>query len=654
VGDPFEASVLLAVAFVALLAVICRPLTADGTEDRGDGLGVVRIPRPTKTPSTRPRTWAFLLAVVVLTVALVGLRNPSLFGGYQTLVRLLGVAVTGSPTRTASLVERIHPTLTFLIALYFLALAAVMRGDVGRRWVLAAHAVLYLATNIVLQAGIVGLAVGVSPLARPFGFESLVLDLVLGALVNARAIFTTFVLPRGTALAKTRPAYRWDTVLALCTFLSVVCLAVIAFSWLALQPADDFGHVLLPIYGATLIFVLSPLLLLPFGPVSGQRPSPRYDLPIDVITPAYNEAAGIEATLASIDRAALRYGGPVRIFVSNDGSSDDTESLALAAIARLRAAEGFVISAPNSGKARALNRALARTSAPVVVRIDGDCEMGVDALGYTAGWFADPSIGSVGALMMPRDNVNSWFHKLRGLECLFQFGLARRGAEVVDGMIVIPGTYTAFRRSPAVAMGGFVDGMNGEDSELTMQLGRMGYRAVLDPRVRCFEDVPPTVGEFLEQRTRWNRGGLHVAARHSPARSGLAGPRVWLWLVRRMFTWLSIVLGLIGPVYLSLTALLEPDSRRTVVTIAALYVLAAGLYLAVSVVLCAYYRQWRLLPWILTWYPFALLRRVAMLEALLSLPVRPLPRLRRPAQAVVPDIGAGPDEPERLGVMTGD
>jgi hypothetical protein len=114
------------------------------------------------------------------------------------------------------------------------------------------------------------------------------------------------------------------------------------------------------------------------------------------------------------------------------------------------------------------------------------------------------------------------------------------------------------------------------------------------------------------------------------------------------------VLGLIGPVYLSLIALLEPDSRRTVVTIAALYVLAAGLYLAVSVVLCAYYRQWRLLPWILTWYPFALLRRVAMLEALLSLPVRPLPRPRRPAQAAVPDIGAGSDEPDRLGVMTGD
>jgi cellulose synthase/poly-beta-1,6-N-acetylglucosamine synthase-like glycosyltransferase len=86
--------------------------------------------------------------------------------------------------------------------------------------------------------------------------------------------------------------------------------------------------------------------------------------------------------------------------------------------------------------------------------------------------------------------------------------------------VVIPGTFTAFRRAPAEAVGGFPVGMNGEDTDLTMQLGRLGYRAVIDPRIRCYEDVPRTAAEFVEQRTRWARAGFHVFARHEPLRSG--------------------------------------------------------------------------------------------------------------------------------------
>ena len=77
---------------------------------------------------------------------------------------------------------------------------------------------------------------------------------------------------------------------------------------------------------------------------------------------------------------------------------------------------------------------------------------------------------------------------------------------------------------PAETAGGFPVGMNGEDADLTMQIGRLGYRVVVDPRIRSYEDVPGTIGEFVEQRTRWARGGIHAYARHVPLRSGGAGP----------------------------------------------------------------------------------------------------------------------------------
>ena len=47
-----------------------------------------------------------------------------------------------------------------------------------------------------------------------------------------------------------------------------------------------------------------------------------------MIIPAYNEEEVIVDTLTSIDAAAAHYGGPVRIILTNDGSTDRTRPLA--------------------------------------------------------------------------------------------------------------------------------------------------------------------------------------------------------------------------------------------------------------------------------------------------------------------------------------
>ena len=66
--------------------------------------------------------------------------------------------------------------------------------------------------------------------------------------------------------------------------------------------------------------------------------------------PAYNEAAGIAATIRSM--VTSRYRRRIEVIVVDDGSSDGT-----AAIARsLRIPYVRVISQPNSGKPGALNR----------------------------------------------------------------------------------------------------------------------------------------------------------------------------------------------------------------------------------------------------------------------------------------------------------
>jgi cellulose synthase/poly-beta-1,6-N-acetylglucosamine synthase-like glycosyltransferase len=251
--------------------------------------------------------------------------------------------------------------------------------------------------------------------------------------------------------------------------------------------------------------------------------------------------------------------------------------------------------------------------------------MGADALAYVVPWFRDPEIGCVGAMEEPRTDTVTWFHRLRTLETLFQFRFLRLGQSLVDGIVVIPGTFTAFRRAPVSEVGGIVMGMNGEDSDITMQIGRVGYRVVVDTRVRCYEDVPRSVGEFLEQRTRWARAGFHVYARHVPLRSGLAGPRVWFWTVRRGFSWFSLQAGLVAPIFMFELVLTNPTYRQNLSTLVLLWAAGGAIPLVISLPLAIKYRHWQSIGWIPTWFAYAFLRRLATLEAAISLPTRAVP-----------------------------
>ncbi len=91
---------------------------------------------------------------------------------------------------------------------------------------------------------------------------------------------------------------------------------------------------------------------------------------------------------------------------------------------------------------------------------------------------------------------------------------------MVDGIVCIPGTFTGFRRDAALAIGGFVEGMYGEDLDFTLAIARTGYHAAIDTRVRSYEDVPNTQRQLRIQRTRWNRGATMAFARYIPAATG--------------------------------------------------------------------------------------------------------------------------------------
>jgi cellulose synthase/poly-beta-1,6-N-acetylglucosamine synthase-like glycosyltransferase len=623
------AGLLVALGWACLL-----PVRADGAEDRGDGHGSVIIPRHVPTPPMRPRTLAFLGIAAVLGLVFVGWRRPSIPALYVAAVRDVAVAITRDPATVNGYVARLHPATLYLAVAYIVGLALVVRADVLRRLAMLGHAVLYLGLTLLGQALMITVGVTTQWLVGPFGIEATLANLFIGGLVIMRLTFTSFVLPRATEVPVSRRRWPWDSVVVCCALAAAAALLIVAYAF-ASEPSNltTAWQVFLPLYAVCLLLsvMLIPLWLLRWA---GRRaPEPGDDRPdIDVIIPAYNEAENIARLLRSVDIAAGRYRGRVRVVVSDDGSTDQTEPIAAREIAAFRWARGRVLTGVNGGQSAALNRALAITGAQICVRIDADCVMDQDTLVYTAPWFRDPEVGMVGAMEEPRTDTVTWFHRLRTLEALFQFRFARLAQSVVDGVVVIPGTFTAFRRAPALAVGGFPVRMNGEDTDLTMHFGRLGYRAVIDPRVRCYEDVPRRPGEFVEQRTRWARAGFHVYARHVPLRCGSAGPRVWFWTMRRGFSWFSLQTGLVAPIFMLELALTHPTYRQNVATFAAVYIAAGAVPVMFSVPFAVRRRQWRSLLWIPTWCAYAFLRRLATLEAAITLPVRPFPA-RAPARA---------------------
>jgi cellulose synthase/poly-beta-1,6-N-acetylglucosamine synthase-like glycosyltransferase len=617
---------LTVVLLMVLITACLLPVGADSVEDQGDGMTEVVIPRHVRTPRWRPRTLAFFGVTAILSLVFLTVRSlPAL---YATAVGNVADAITRDPATVNGYIARLRPALVFFGVAYIAGTAAVLRANLGRRLAVLGHGVLYLAMSILTQALMIAIGIASGWLVAPFGVEATLANLLIGGLVIMRLAFTTFVLPRATTVPLVRRPRLWDTVLTCCALVTVVTVLIAGYAYISEQSnLDSVLRVFLPLYAVTVLFIFmfAPLWLLWW--VNRKLPVPgRYRPAVDIIIPAYNETDNVARLLRSIDLAAAHYGGPVQVVVSNDGSTDDTAQVAGDEIGNFRHARGWVLTGPNRRQSAALNRAIAATDAEIIIRVDADCVLGEDTLVYAVPWFEDPDIGSVGAMEEPRTDTVTWFHRMRVLETAFQFRFARLGQSLVDGITVIPGTFTAMRRGPVEEAGGFPVGMNGEDSDVTMQVGRLGYRVVIDPRIRCYEDVPRSPGEFVEQRTRWARAGFHVFARHVPLRAGSAGPRVWFWTLRRGFSWFSIQAGLIAPLFLLELLLTNASYRGDIVKFLALYAAGGGVVLAIALPYAARQRRyWRSILWAPTWVAYAFLRRIATLEAAISLPVRPFP-----------------------------
>ena len=152
-----------------------------------------------------------------------------------------------------------------------------------------------------------------------------------------------------------------------------------------------------------------------------------------------------------------------------------------------------------------------RSKTEFLIRVDADTLVGEDNLSRAMPYFSNPAVGVVGGVPVPPGGA--LFDRARLLEVLVKHGFYSVAMGAVDGVVGIPGMFVAFRTEHVRYLGGFVEGMNGEDTDISLRVGELGFSSVVDPRIRYISEVPASYSHMREQRMRWFRSVYHISSR---------------------------------------------------------------------------------------------------------------------------------------------
>jgi cellulose synthase/poly-beta-1,6-N-acetylglucosamine synthase-like glycosyltransferase/peptidoglycan/xylan/chitin deacetylase (PgdA/CDA1 family) len=230
---------------------------------------------------------------------------------------------------------------------------------------------------------------------------------------------------------------------------------------------------------------------------------------VSVVVPAFNEATGIERNVRSL--AGGDYPAHEVIVVDDgsiDGTGDIVEGLGLPGVR--------VIRQPNSGKASALNAGIAVASGEVIVTVDADTVFEENTLPRLVEPFADADVGAVAGntkVGNRRGVLGAWQH----IDYVTGFNLDRRLYDVLRCMPTVPGAVGAFRREAMDAAGWFSTSTLAEDTDLTIAIGRAGWRVAYVEDARGWTETPATLSALWRQRYRWSYGTMQAVWKHRSA-----------------------------------------------------------------------------------------------------------------------------------------
>lgn len=317
--------------------------------------------------------------------------------------------------------------------------------------------------------------------------------------------------------------------------------------------------------------------------------------PIALIAPAYNEEITIVESVQSL--MSIHYPN-YEVIVVNDGSKDKTlqrmideydlypsprafDDVAphkpIRQIYRSREHSNLiVIDKENGGKADALNAGINVSRAPLFCSVDADSMLeSVSLLHAVRPFLTDPArtiavggtirvangCGIRGGRVVEVGVSNRLLPIIQTVEYIRAFLVARIALSKMGILTLISGAFGIFRRSSALAVGGYALDTVGEDYELVLRMHRyyrdqgLPYRVAFVPEPVCWTEVPESLTVLSRQRKRWQRGALETFFRHKDM---LFRPRYGK--VGAIALPMSLVIDVLGPIVETIGLILIPIS----------------------------------------------------------------------------------------------
>jgi cellulose synthase/poly-beta-1,6-N-acetylglucosamine synthase-like glycosyltransferase len=239
-----------------------------------------------------------------------------------------------------------------------------------------------------------------------------------------------------------------------------------------------------------------------------QEFDPAFKPAVSVIIAAHNEEKVIQKTVAAV----LESDYPdFEVIVVDDGSTDRTREILCSEFVKESSVR--ILTQSKSGKAAALNHAIAQAKHEILVTLDADTLFCPSTIGNLVRHFSDPRVAAVSGNVKV-GNAKKWIARFQSIEYVCGFNLDRRALDLLNAVSVVPGAAGAWRKSAVLQTNGHPLDTVAEDADLTLSIRRLGYVIRYDENAIAYTEVPETLKALVRQRLRWTFGTMQSAWKH--------------------------------------------------------------------------------------------------------------------------------------------
>ncbi len=235
----------------------------------------------------------------------------------------------------------------------------------------------------------------------------------------------------------------------------------------------------------------------------------NYSFPmVSIIIPTFNEEATIPSKLKNIIN--LEYPlDKLELFIVDGFSTDKTIEL----VKEFKNNNPelnimFIQEKERSGKIKAINSTVPLCKGELICISDSDSIWKKETLKEAVANFSDRNVGAVTGrqtLMVEDELAEKIEHHYNNF-----YNILRCGESVLDSTPIFRGELTIVRSNILKQIEVGTESAWADDSEISVKVRKLGYRAIVDPKAKFYEFAPPTLESRKRQKSRRGLGLIRL------------------------------------------------------------------------------------------------------------------------------------------------